>query len=123
MGIVVEATVTENKTKEWWWEAKPVLESITRPEPIRLLSIDGWFLEKLYDGADWSTVCHYCRPAYWKISNNHHNVENGYCISCCEEIPKESIAAYTLHNWQNISSGKYAESELDSFHNPIAVFR
>ena len=113
--------LSEQTPKEWWWKAKPVVNPIIVPEPIRLLSVDGWFLEKTTDSADFSNVYHYCKFAYWKALNHYYSVKNGYCSYCCEEMPKEIIAAYTLHNWQHINSGRNEEPEL--FQTPIEVFR
>lgn len=86
--------------KPWYMTQKPVVDPANEPSPpIVLMKMDGWVLEKILESDTESCLSQYCPSAQWKKSMSIAEIRAGLCNSCCEVIPEEMVAAYTMHNW------------------------
>ena len=83
----------------WFMKLKPVLDPDKSTPPVELVKMDGWVLEKMHESDKESSLFQYCPSEQWKKELNITEIRDGYCGSCCEIIPPEMVAAYTMHNW------------------------
>lgn len=84
----------------WYMTQKPIVNpKQIQPDPIVLLKMDGWVLEKWKESDTESNLWQYCPSTQWKKEISVSEVRAGMCDSCYETIPEEMVAAYTMHNW------------------------
>ena len=99
--------------KPWFMTLKPVLDpDKMMPPPVTLMKMDGWVLEKSDEKSKESGIFQYCPSMQWKKLLGIIEIQEGYCQNCCEAIPEEIVAAYTMHNWNMLQ--KY-DAELKKY--------
>lgn len=105
--------------KPWYMTAKPVENvSLSMPEPILLMKVESWVLEKWAEDETESNVSHYCTTLQWKKHMGIEEIRGGYCEDCHEEVPVEMVGAWTMHNWSHLQEydkdmEKYAKYATD----------
>ena len=98
-------TLAHHHSTQWWENAKPVREALVLPDPVQLMKVGIWVLEKHDEESEYSEIFHYCPDLQWKSIVSYETIKNiGYCEDCHEDIPEEMIAAYTMHNWKHIQN-------------------
>ena len=106
--------------KPWYMTVKPTLDaSKQQPDPILLMKMDGWVLEKYTEKDKESSVFQYCPSMQWKKDISITEIRAGYCDACCEAIPEEIVAAFTMHNWNMLQ--KYDADMKKYSHDPYAA--
>ena len=101
--------------KPWYLSQNPVMNpNMIGPTPVELMKIDGWVLEKNSESDIDSTLFHYCPSTQWKKQLMIPEIRAGLCDDCCELMPKEIVAAFTMHNWTMLQ--KY-DSDMKKYGN------
>ena len=116
--------------KPWYLTVKPTLDPAHDiPDPVLLMKIDGWVLEKASESDIDSTLFHYCTSTQWKKQLMVTEIRSGYCDDCCEIMPEEIVGAFIMHNWAMLQKydsdmKKYGNDPYDPMtENKIEVFR
>jgi hypothetical protein len=89
--------------KPWYMTVKPIRDPDVI-DPVQLLKIGTWVIEKWAEDDQESFVQHYCPDKQWKKHMDIDEVRGGYCLSCHENIPEEITGAWTLHNWKGLQA-------------------
>ena len=117
--------------KPWYMTQQPVLDpgDMDAP-PVELMKMDGWILEKYHEEDKESNLWQYCPSTQWKKMLSITEIRAGICDNCCETIPEEMVAAYTMHNWTMLQKydadmKKYGRDPYDTVSTDpqIEVFR
>jgi len=99
-------TQCEPVMKPWYLTQAPVDLDVPQ-DPILLLKVDNWILEKISESSKYSDVYHYCTAMQWKTYTAQHVVlKEGYCLECHEDIPEPIVAAFMMHNWSYLQGSE-----------------
>lgn len=106
--------------KPWYMTQQPVLDPKNIPPPaIVLMKMGAWVLEKHAEEDNESNLWQYCPSHQWKKALTIMEIRAGMCDACCETIPEEIVAAYTMHNWTMLQQ---YDSDMKKYgHDPYAT--